>query len=315
MDRFGTGLKPHLPTRWRFDLRQIGEQLAGGVYPRVLIGGAIVPCNLSDHTQQQGTEHYNELPIEDTQGTSLELRTWPSWRLGEAGPKLPSHRTTSDECRALRDFYVADVEEVIAAYPGTSVTWLKQGMWLKFESQILREFSERATFLVGVPFDPALKVRAWGFWSTVISAHWIGPRHTNYFDGSICAFHTDDNSWAHGHSLVKLFDMYSLWACRHLHLRVFGDWPGHQHSSLAIERLAEYHDDELCGCETPSGLYKDCCKPNDILIGPACSIENLAQALNYASRKIPKSIVEYMNYHRGLPCFSLIEQATLAERA
>jgi hypothetical protein len=101
--------------------------------------------------------------------------------------------------------------------------------------------------------------RSWGFW---FQGCWIGPRHTNFPDGSICCFNFGDGTWFVGESLVALLDMNTVWAIRHLHLRFFGRWPGRQVAHYPYERTLELHDDELCGCGS-SNRYAECCKPAD----------------------------------------------------
>jgi hypothetical protein len=103
--------------------------------------------------------------------------------------------------------------------------------------------------------------RAWAFWR---DGSWVGPRHTNFPDASICAFYLEDQSWEPGDSLVTLFDMYSLWVVRHLHLKLMGWWPGEQVAKERAERVAELEPNEWCGCVWASGRYADCCQPVDL---------------------------------------------------
>lgn len=136
-------------------------------------------------------------------------------------------------------------------------------MWLVAQSGLLYGSQRLATFVIGVAFAPALGIRGWGFWSSPFSHTWIGPRHTNYPDGSICAFEPSDGTWKFGDSLVSLLDLYSLWATRHLHLERLGRWPGRQAAVDPYERLSEIRDDEFCGCERGDALYSECCKDSD----------------------------------------------------
>ena len=92
---------------------------------------------------------------------------------------------------------------------------------------------------------------------------WIGPRHTNYPDGSICAYEPSDGTWSFGNPLVELFDLYSVWALRHLHLRTFGRWPGPQAVHRPYERLLELNPEEHCGCGSQARTYAECCRPED----------------------------------------------------
>jgi hypothetical protein len=139
----------------------------------------------------------------------------------------------------------------------------EQGMWLQFESTVLDGFDRTATFLVALPFDPNDYPRAWGYWNLPTGPKWIGPRHTNFTDGSVCAFVPGRGPWQPGDRLDLLFDLYSVWAVRHLHLEEFGRWPGDQFSPHPFYSLVEFGADEFCGCDRndPALLYGDCCRP------------------------------------------------------
>ena len=144
------------------------------------------------------------------------------------------------------------------------------------------------------------KVRAWGLWCAGrVGATWIGPRHTNYVDGSICAFEKDAGTWSFGDSLVALFDLLSVWAIRQLFAESFGRWPGPQASSYPYERLLEFQDTEHCGCAKPKGRYGQCCKPRDLSYKPsaiACAHITLS---GWRIRQAPSAIVDLVLH--GLP--------------
>jgi hypothetical protein len=129
----------------------------------------------------------------------------------------------------------------------------------------------KATFLVALPYRFGPGPCAWGFWTAAAETRWIGPRHTNFQDGSICAFSPDDRAWSEGGDLRALLDLYSVWTLRHLHLEVFGRWPGKQYALLGADprvqayyRWIECKDDELCGCGSETRRYSQCCKPSDL---------------------------------------------------
>ena len=123
---------------------------------------------------------------------------------------------------------------------------------------------KRAWFLIGVSYEHAV-IRSWAFWVDALGLPaWIGPRHTNYDDGSICAFEPADGSWGFQEGLVQLVDLYTLWAVRHLHLEVFGRWPGPQAVHRPYERILEIRADEHCGCGCAKGMYSECCRAQDL---------------------------------------------------
>lgn len=147
-------------------------------------------------------------------------------------------------------------------------------MWLLVRSAILTGLDREATFLVGLPFIPGVQPRSWGYWSRSGNHNWIGPRHTNFGDGSICAFSPEDGVWSDGGDLTSLLDLYSVWALRHLYLEVNGRWPGKQYTlagsdprAQAFYRRQECKDSELCGCGSETTRYAECCKPRDMKYG------------------------------------------------
>jgi hypothetical protein len=163
-------------------------------------------------------------------------------------------------------------------------------MWLRTDSLLLDGLTRKATFLTHIPFDRGGRASAWGYWTTAVSASWIGPRHTNFPDGSICAFEPRDGTWSVGDKIVKLLDLYTLWALRHLHLEVFGRWPGHQSVPIPYERLQELKDDELCGCDQADLLYSECCKPADLALDRQEAFADFLR-LTGGHREPPKLVV------------------------
>ena len=146
-------------------------------------------------------------------------------------------------------------------YPGTLVWAQRDGLWFRSPSALLPGLGFGAELLVCMQFVPFPAYRAWAFWS---DRGWIGPRHTNFPDGSICAFDLRDGTWQLGDTLIELLDLYTVWALKHLHLEVLGRWPGAQSVPFLYERLWEFRDDELCGCgESEDKTYAECCKPGD----------------------------------------------------
>jgi hypothetical protein len=169
----------------------------------------------------------------------------------------------------LRGAYEGQVTRLAEAYPTLQVLPDENGMWLLAKSSIISGLEREATFLVALPYRSRLGPRAWGFWTTTAEPQWIGPRHTNFGDGSICAFSPDEGAWGDGDDLRTLLDLYTVWALRHLHLEAFGRWPGKQYSLGADPRVKAYYrwreckDDELCGCGSETRRYAECCKPLD----------------------------------------------------
>lgn len=244
-------------------LWELGSQLDDHVFPSVKNGGVVTP-NDAAVPSNLGEEHY-DYDYGKRQRRSA-TRSWqrPSGGQGSSRGSGPSSTPSPDLSARLEAHYTKDLIAVCDAYQTTTIWRQKQGLWLLTESLVLPELSRAAIFVVKVPFSEDL-VRGWGFWRySLAGVKWIGPRHTNYPDGSICAFHIADATWNEGESLVPLLDLYTLWALRHLYLETFGRWPGPQAVLHPYERILELQDDELCGCGRTEKLYRDCCQHKDL---------------------------------------------------
>ena len=244
-------------------IETIGSQLERGIFPRVFDGGFVAP-SVSAIPFSMGAE-LNHVRSE----TSLRLGPWTSgrrtpgaWASREGAARTPSE-TSSIECTGVPQHYKSELGEVHAAYPGTCVWSSEEGIWLLSESSVVSGLKQAAVFLTAVSWS-FKAARSWGFWrESSINVRWIGPRHTNFPDGSVCAFDRDDQTWVYGEPLVNLLDLYSVWALRHLHLNLFRRWPGPQSVPHPYERRSELKADELCGCESGK-QYGACCLPHDV---------------------------------------------------
>jgi hypothetical protein len=210
----------------------------------------------------------------------------------------------------LQAAYQDQVTAISEAYPSLQTFADKDGMWLLATSSIIPGLAREATFLVALPYQPSIRARAWGFWTAAKEARWIGPRHTNFADGSICAFSSSDGVWREGESLTTLLDLYSVWSLRHLFLETFGRWPGKQYGlpgadyrTEAYYRLKECLDDELCACGSETRRYAECCKLFD-------SQRNILELIpiflrqtggGLARRRPPDAVLSYIEGRTALP--------------
>jgi len=227
------------------------------LYPVIMEGGIIkMPDELKPSPTNQGMETVDGYSTRRSKARSRERS--PRWE-GPSDRSWSTSSTTPVVCSDIRSIYERDLMQIELAYPESRQWLFDDHMWLLTKSQLTEDGSDPASFLIGITFTLPVSVKAWGFWEGVTP---IGPRHTNYGDGSICAFNPADRSWKGGESLVPLLDMYSLWAFRHLHLMKFGYWPGRQHCDTRYERFIEVQDFELCGCGSNT-KYIECCKASD----------------------------------------------------
>lgn len=248
-------------------LRTLGDDLDRGVFPEVRNGGLVVPGRATSSFLMPGAEYLDEQQFSAANGPSAQPRTGPegwTWPAGQSGA-FSGSRTSGSASQFARDPVCRlshELEQLKVAYPGTQIWRQDAGAWLYVPSALLPGLGRSASFLIAiVPWR--YHVSAWGFWVPgAMAPLWIGPRHTNYGDGSICAFDARDQCWSFGDSLVTLVDIFSVWTIRQLHLEIFGWWPGPQASSNAHERLLEFNDREWCGCGSRT-RYGDCCKQQD----------------------------------------------------
>lgn len=292
----------HVQTETLKTLRQIGIQLDQNRFPIVYNGGVVMPGEATVSPSTLGKEKAN---VSARQRRS-ETRPWqgPPGRQRQADRPGPTRGATPVVCSDLQNQYEAQLDAVQEAYPDTKCWHQMEGMWLLTESALLPGLGKKATFLTMLPYTKKFAVMSWGFWTTPISFKWIGARHTNFPNGSICAFEREDKTWVSGESIIKLLDLYSLWALRHLHLETFGRWPGYQSVHYPYERLTELKDNEYCGCAHSHRMYADCCKKHDLARDKVADALDFLRITNGGSRTPPKNIVEFIRHREEPPPIS-----------
>lgn len=282
-------------------LRKIGEQLDQNSFPQVYDGGVIWPDESTVIPLNQGTE-LNNVKWQPTRPTTATGQ-WATRRARQARRRRSPSNASSFVDASLQERYTEELGAVRSAYPNTKIWQQAEGLWLLTSSSILPDLNKKATFLTAIPFNPKIPVRSWAFWSTSVSNEWIGPRHTNFPCGSICAFEPMDNTWVAGDSIIDLLDIYSVWALRHLHLEVFGKWAGYQSVPHPYERLIEIQDHEYCGCNNSNKLYKDCCKKEDVNRDRGADFKSFTSTYGHI-RRPPQSIIKFMQDRKTLPTIS-----------
>lgn len=286
----------------RTQLREIGMQLDAGTYPHVFNDGVLALKRSIVDVETLGAENKNEQF--GTSRPAAGSRQGNAGRQGTAGRSWSSGEAEPSGGRHLRENYLGQLGAVYAAYPRTVHWTCNEGMWLAVESSVLAGLDRSATFLIAVPFQSLRPVQAWAFWTTTISQKWIGPRHTNAIDGSVCAYNPAEGTWKMGGELVELIDQYNMWAFRHLHLEVLDWWPGKQTAEFAYERLTELNDNEWCGCGPDAKRYRTCCKPFDMAADrfPA-AMEFVRGFLRFKPRQPPTSVIRFLWKRCSPPAF------------
>jgi hypothetical protein len=240
-------------------LIEIGRLLDEQVLPEVWSGGCRWPNGAAAPSPPPGQENRNvrQGTRRPAAGSGSGTARWKGATGGEGATDTPASVV-------IGSCYAPQLSEVDGAYPGSHILEVPEGIWLLAPSRVLHGLERQALFLLALPNDLSWTVQAWAFWewNDGRALSWVGPRHTNFPTGSICAFEPKDGTWKSGGSLVTLLDIYSLWAARHIHLEWFNRWPGSQVARWPYERLTESLLGELCGCGTPK-LYVDCCFASD----------------------------------------------------
>ena len=244
-------------------IRMLGLCLDRDIFPEVLDGGLVAPSEAAVPSYLGAeTENVRTRPFQPSPRTSAPSPRAASTTPPSEAAAWPPGATTPLKRASIRAHYEDALDAAQAAYPGTHVWHDQDGLWLLAESSIVQGLERAAIFLVAFSWSHAA-ARGWGFWRHRIgTARWIGPRHTNFPDGSICAFHPTDGTWVFGDPIVALLDLYTVWALRHLHLELFNHWPGPQAVFHPYERRLELRPSERCGCGS-GRRYRDCCAPQD----------------------------------------------------
>jgi len=283
-------------------LKEIGRQLDQHVFPRVVNGGFVVPNELAVPLTL-GTEKHHERRAK--RGSAAGSRQGTSGRQGTPGRAWASGGASPVVGADLEAQYEVELGGLAEQYPGAQFWHQDEGVWLLTNSGLLARLRQHALFLTGISF-PAQMVRSWAFWGDPIAfPSWIGPRHTNFPDGSVCAFEPADGTWCFGDPIVDLLDLFTVWALRHLHLEEFGRWPGHQAIHFAGERILELRADEHCSCENSDKLYGECCMPKDMTgnrIGACLAFFWRTGGV----RQPPRAVTDFVRHGKEIPPLSAL---------
>jgi hypothetical protein len=238
----------------------------------------------------------NEEELENDQ--RQEARPTAGSRQGRQG----SRRASDPDPAELRQRnFRARVTELRAHYSAVKV-WDGDlnGTWLEAFSTPLGEEGPQARFLIAVPKNPNFHIRTWGFWMVNDGVAWIGPRHTNFPDGSICAFPPTEG---YGNTIVSYVDLLSEWALRNIYLLTHGIWPGPQEGRWRYYRLSTTLPGECCPRCRSLTPYETCCRPKDVAEArPTDRAEFLAEAgCDLDDRRPHERVIAFVNGARAGP--------------
>lgn len=169
----------------------------------------------------------------------------------------------------------------------------QNGLWVVAPSAPLGRDGPQIHFLIAFPFDRSVIPRGWAFDRIGRQARPMALKHTNFPDGSICAFMADEGAWAPEDGMTALVDHYSVWAVKSLHRQHLGWWPGKQFGACALYRRMEFMPLEQCGCLSGK-RYRDCHQGADLVVdeGSARREFRLMFKSDYHDRAMPSSILD-----------------------
>jgi hypothetical protein len=232
----------------------------------------------------------NEKESEDerqgTRGSATGSRQGPAGSRRSAGEARARLRLLDQKVVQL-----ARLEDLWRAYPTDFIPG-DHGLWIIVRSKPLGNDGPQVTFVIGYAYSAEIEPRAWAFWKLGEFPKFVGPRHTNFPDASICAFGPGD--WDRSDGVLALVDFYSTWIVRQLYFENFGRWPGKQHGASPLYRRTEFSADEWCGCGSGK-RYGDCHLTADALLSDEAAQDEHRKVMgsDYGPRKPPKSIMQF----------------------
>lgn len=248
-------------------LTALGAELDAGRFPSVFTGGVVEP-GATPSAVGPGIEE------DCTDGGARAGRPSAGTRQGSAGrartaggSAAPRQGEASASASVVGEFnaecLTGELSGVEGAYPRVRIHATPDMVILSNWIQPIRGLPDSALLLTVWPRAYDRWPVSWAWWSPGV---WVGERHTNYPDGSVCAFEVSDGTWRRGQSAVVFLDLQSVWLARHLHLMRLGRWPGRQILHTAYERVAEHRPGEFCGCDS-GRVYERCCREGDLRLG------------------------------------------------
>lgn len=274
-------------------LEGIGSALDQGRPIRVLRGGVVVADEPHlDHERMQSNE------ADRTQGSAARSRQGsPGWE-GTARRSRSSGSLLQAGSGSLRDSFEEGLPHLQVSYPGTRIWDDEVGLWVVVPSFPVGIDGPQAALVAALPFFEVPKRRCWGYWRRDRNLKWIGPRHTNFPDASICAFADGATAWQPTDGLTRLFDLYSVWLLCHLHLEALHRWPGPQHSINSYYRLHEFLEGELCSCDS-GRTYFECHRPQDLLEDQQLAKVAFQKCAggDLVDRRVPQAVRQFAKSH------------------
>ncbi len=276
-------------------LTALGAELDAGRYPSVFTGGVVEP-GATPSAVGPGIEEDFGYGGGRAGGSAAGSRQGSAGRARAAGGSAAARQGEASASTSVVGEFEAEcltgeLSGVEVAYPRVRIHATPDTVILLNWIQPIRGLPDSALLLTAWPRAYERWPASWAWWSPGI---WVGERHTNYPDGSVCAFEVSDGTWRRGQSAVGFLDLQSIWLARHLYLKRLGRWPGRQILHTAHERVSEHRPGELCGCDS-EGIYERCCRERDLRLGAYGRLKEFRSWNPHrGSRRPPEGVVRWL---------------------
>jgi hypothetical protein len=196
----------------------------------------------------------------------------------------------TERIETLRERYLGFRPEILLYYPSARFREVDHGLWVTVRIYPLGVSGPCYWLCLFLPDAAVTSPKAFVFYRLSPAPRPVGPRHTNFPDGSICAFTDEDDAWRPGDSPKVLLNLYAEWLVCQLFLRIEKRWPGRQVGLDAAYRQREFDIREWCHCDSgkPYGI---CHYHSD-----ATEVEELKASGSYEplpDRLVPNTIIKF----------------------
>jgi hypothetical protein len=237
-------------------------------------------------SKHEDAKEYQDGPRQ-RQGAAASAPSASSSASGTAADPEPGGAKRSE---ALTEKYLGFRPEILRYYPSARFREVDCGLWITARISPLGPEGPCYWICLFLPDDAALSPKAFAFHRLSPLPRPVGPRHTNFPDGSICAFTDEDDAWRPGDSPKVLLNLYAEWLVCQLFLRIEKRWPGRQDGLDATYRQREFDKREWCHCDSGKP-YGACHYESD-----AAEVEDLKASGSYEplpDRVVPNTIIRF----------------------
>ncbi len=190
----------------------------------------------------------------------------------------------------LIERYLRFRPEILLYYPQARFQTVEGGLWIMTQICPIGRGGPLFWVCLFLPDNLVFGPKAFAFAEIGKSPRPVGPRHTNFPDGSICALTDDDDAWRPNDSPLVLLNLYAQWLVGQLFLEIEGYWPGPQVGLSAVYRSVEFLPPEWCHCGGEK-RYGECHSGADLVEVAISKLQGKYEPL--AARSVPDPIIAF----------------------